>query len=359
MANVSFDSLSWLNLLWVVLGVVGVGLLGLWRRQVALRRFAATTLLPRLTPATGWLRPVTRLALVAAALTGVVAALIGPRWGEETELLLRRNIDVMILLDVSRSMLARDIAPNRLERAKLAIRDDLLPALGGDRVGLVAFAGVPSLACPLTSDYGFFRLALDDVSTNSAPRGGTLIGDAIRKAGELLAADQLDTHKLIVLITDGEDQESYPVEAAASVWKDHQVPIVALALGDPEQGARIPLPTKPGEKSGQTYLEYQGEVVHSKANFAALKQVARASDQGVFIAVGTSNFDLGDIYRRVVAAVRSGEEQEQRHVRQPSRYHPFAIAALLLVLLDSCLRDGPRRTSQALLKRVTPQEEAA
>ena len=359
MSNISFDNLGWLNLLWVALGVAGVGCFGIWRRRVALRRFAAVSLLPRLTPATGWVRPVTRLALIATALTGLVAALIGPRWGEETELLLRRNIDVMILLDVSRSMLARDIAPNRLERAKLAIRDDLLPALGGDRVGLMAFAGLPSLACPLTSDYGFFRLALDDVSTNSAPRGGTLIGDAIRKAGEMLAADQLDTHKLIVLITDGEDQESYPVEAAASVWKDQQIPIIALALGDPEQGARIPLPAKPGEKVGQSYLEYQGEVVHSKANFAALEQVARASEQGVFIAVGTSNFDLGDIYRRVVSAVRAGEEQEQRHVRQPSRYHPFAIAALLLVLLDSCLRDGPRRPAQTLLTRATPREAAA
>ena len=270
-------------------------------------------------------------------------------------MLLRRNIDVMILLDVSRSMLARDIAPSRLERAKLAIRDDLLPALGGDRVGLIAFAGVPALVCPLTSDYGFFRLALADVSTQSTGRGGTLIGDAIRKAGALFTESKLDSHKMILLITDGEDQESYPVEAAASVWKDEQVPIIALALGDPEQGARVPVP---GEK-GESFLEYKGEQVRSRADFATLEQVAHASEQGAFVAVGTSNFDLGDIYRRVAQAVRSAEEHEQRTVRQPSQYHPFALVALVLVLVDSCLRNGPRPAGRVTTLRRDAREEAA
>jgi Ca-activated chloride channel family protein len=355
MSTVSFDNLRWLNLLWPVLGVALIGVYGVWRRRRAMRAFADARLLPRLTTPTGWLRPLVRLALVVAALGCLVAALIGPRWGEETQTLLRRNIDVMVLLDVSRSMLARDIAPSRLERAKLAIRDDLLPALGGDRIGLVAFAGVPSLVCPLTSDYGFFRLALADVSPQSAGRGGTLIGDAIRKAGPLFEASKLDSHKIILLITDGEDQESYPVEAAVNLWKDQQIPVIALALGDPEQGARVPVPAEKGE----TFLQYKGEQVRSKADFATLEQVAHASDQGAFVAVGTSNFDLGDIYRRVAKAVRSAEEHEQRAVRQPSRYHPFAVVALLLVFWDSFLRAGPRPAAGAVRPRQQSREEAA
>lgn len=359
MSNLTFDNLQWLNLLWVVLGVAAVGVYGLWRRRRALHTFADMHLLGRLTPAGSWARVVVRLGLIVASLIVLVAAMIGPRWGEETQLLLRRNIDVMVLLDVSRSMLARDIAPSRLERAKLAIRDDLLPALGGDRIGLMAFAGVPSLVCPLTSDYGFFRLALDDVSTQSAGRGGTMIGDAVRKAGMLFEEDRLDSHKVIVLITDGGDQDSYPVEAAGNVWKDLQIPIIALALGDPEQGARIPVAAKPGDKQAETYLEYGGEVVRSRADFAVLEQMAKVSDRGVFVGVGTSNFDLGNIYRRVASAVRAGEEHEQRHVRQPPRYHAFAVAALLLVLLDSCLRDGERWPARMVAASGRRREEAA
>jgi len=337
--DLSFDSLGWLNLLWVVLAVVAAGIYGIWRRRVGLRRFADPHLLPRLVPGAGLGRPLLRLSLVATALLVLVGALIGPRWGQETQMLLRRNVDVLVLLDVSRSMLARDLAPSRLERAKLAIRDDLLPALGGDRIGLIVFAGVPALACPLTCDYGFFRLALDDVGPQSVGRGGTLIGDAIRKAGTLLAEDKLDTHKIVILITDGEDHESYPVEAAASLWEDQRVPIIALALGDPEQGARIPVKTDRGE----TYLEHAGQVVRSKADFATLQRVAGVSGQGVFVPVGTSNFDLASIYRQVVSKLRSTEEGQQQRVRQPARSHAFCVVALVLVLFESVLRDSPRR----------------
>ncbi len=158
-------------------GTALIGVYGIWQRQRALRRFAAPGLLPRLAPPLGWGRRLLRLGLIVACLVALVAAIINPRWGEQEQQVVRRNVDVLVLLDVSRSMLARDIAPNRLERALLSIRDDLLPALGGDRIGLITFAGVPTLACPLTNDYGFFRLALSDVSTESSPRGGTLIGE--------------------------------------------------------------------------------------------------------------------------------------------------------------------------------------
>lgn len=354
MPNLSFDNLRWLNLLWAVLAIAAIGLYGIWQRRRALRRFAALGLLPRLVPGLSWVRPVLRLVLVVMCLTALVAALIGPRWGEATQKLIRRNVDVVVLLDVSRSMLAQDIAPSRLERAKLAIRDDLLSALGGDRIGLIAFAGVPSVVCPLTSDYGFFRLALADVSPRSSPRGGTLIGDAIRKAGELLKGP-LETHRLVILITDGEDQDSFPVDAAAGIWQDQRIPIIALALGDPQQGARIPVPGERGEK----FLTHGGEAVWSRANFEQLKQVAGVSDQGIFVPVGTSNFDLGEIYQKVARGIRATEETDQRAVQQPSRFHPFAVTALVLLLLDSCLRDGPRRAPAAVAAPGKRREEAA
>ncbi|MBN2446130.1 MAG: VWA domain-containing protein [Phycisphaerae bacterium] len=350
--HVEFDNLQWANLLWVALGVFAIGVFGVWQRHRALRIFAAAHLLDRLAPRIGWFRPLLRLTLVLMCLGALVMAIVGPRWGETQQRVVRRNVDVMVLLDVSRSMLARDLAPNRLERAKVAIRDDLLPALGGDRVGLITFAGVASLTCPLTTDYGFFRMALDDVSTLSAPRGGTMIGDAIRKAADAFESP-IDTHKLIVLITDGEDHDSYPVQAAQGVWEDYKIPIISIALGDEREGARIPIE---GDR-GVTYLEHDGQTVWSKANFDDLRAIARISDLNVFVPAGTRTFDLGEIYRRVLSAIEVKSE-ESEEVAKPSRYYPFAVAALTLLLFDSFLRDGRRFPKAAAIVRLSKREAA-
>jgi len=354
-SDLTFDDLRWLHLLWAVLLVAAAGVFGIWRRRCALQRFAAVPLLAKLVSGGGWPRRALRLGLVTLSLIAIVATLIGPRWGTQTQTMIRRNIDIIVLLDVSRSMLAEDIAPNRLERAKLAIRDDLLPALGGDRIGLITFAGDATATCPLTADYGFFRLALNDVNIQSAARGGTLIGDAIRKAGDLFADDKLDTHKVVILITDGEDHESMPPEAAAGLWEDQKVPIVALALGDPDQGARIPITSD----RGPTYLKHGGEFVWSKADFSTLERVAGVSDQGAFVQVGTSNFDLGEIYRNLASAIRFQDEAQEQRITQPSRYHPFAVGALLLVLLDSVLWEGRRRSAAGFVNHRAQKEMAA
>lgn len=342
MADLTFDNLPWLNLLWAVLALAALGAYAIWQRRRALRAFADPHLLERLTTPTSLTRQLTRLGLQTLCLLALVAAVIHPRWGEAAQRFTRRGIDLMILLDVSRSMLARDIAPNRLARAKLAIAEDLLPVLGGDRVGLITFAGTPSLNCPLTDDYGFFRLALDDVTTRSVARGGTLIGDAIRLAHDAFD-DAEDTSKLVLLITDGEDHQSYPVEAARALWAEKRIPIIAVALGDEREGARIP--TADGE-----YLRHDGQVVWSRANFDQLRKVAAASPLNAFVGVGTRNFNLGEVYRAVISSVEYQRQTEIEQAQQPSRYHPFAVVALCLLLLDSLLREGPppRRDAAAV-----------
>jgi Ca-activated chloride channel family protein len=352
--NLEFDDLRWLNLLWAVLLVAAVAVYGIWQRQRALALFASPHLLGRLTVRGGWTRPLVRLVLIVLCLVSLVAAIIGPRWGEREQTVVRRGIDVMVLLDVSRSMLARDIAPNRLERAKLSVRDDLLPVLGGDRIGLITFAGVATLKCPLTHDYGFFRLALEDVTSKSSPRGGTLIGDAIRKAAESFH-DSLDTHKVVILITDGEDHESYPREAAVNLWNDLEIPIVTVALGDEREGARIPIRTDQGIE----YLQYEDKTVWSRANFDQLRRIAEVSDLNAFVPVGTRNFDLGQIYReRIVPAIEYKEREELERTPLPSQYQVFALAALVLLLIDSFLRDGPKRADLALAGIVQEREAA-
>jgi Ca-activated chloride channel family protein len=339
-----FEDLRWLNLFWVVLAIAALGVYGVRQRRAGLVRFADVRLLPHLGPRVSWARALLRLACVATCLVLIVIAVLGPRWGESEAAVTRRGIDAMILLDVSRSMLARDLVPNRLERAKIALREDLLPALGGDRVGLIAFAGVPSLACPLTSDYGFFRLALEDVGPRSVARGGTAIGDALRKAADGLD-DKLDSYKLVILITDGEDHESYPVAAARALWAERRIPVVAIGLGDPSEGARVPV----SGPEGETYLQHEGKTVWSRADFEQLRQIAAASTLNLFVPVGTKNFDLGEIYREsIVPFVEHRQHEEQTRIPLPSRYHGFAVAALGLLLVESFLREGRRRPARRL-----------
>lgn len=330
MNDVEFANLHLVHLLWGVAALTLVGVYGIAQQRRALRRFADGRLLPHLAPPISWARGLLRLAVVALALTALVIALVDPRWGQVERTVLRRNVDVLVLLDVSRSMLAQDIAPSRLERAKLALRDDLIPALGGDRIGLIAFAGLPSLACPLTSDYGFFRLALDDVSPLSSPQGGTLIGDAIRRAGEAFDTP-LDAHKLVILITDGEDHESFPVQAARKLWDEQRAPVVAVALGDPREGARIPL----ASDRGVEFLQHEGATVWSKADFGSLRTLVDASPLGVFVPAGTQNFDLGEIYERMVAKLEIDAQAESQQVERPSRFYPFVVIAFVLLVADS------------------------
>jgi len=321
-----------------------------------LRRLVDSRLVCRLTGPISGPEAAVRIGLLVAGVAALSVAVLNPRWGQQEEVVVRRNVDVLVLLDVSRSMLARDIAPNRLERAKLALRDDLLPALGGDRIGLLAFAGAPVLVCPLTNDYGFFRLALADVSTRTAPRGGTLIGDAIRKAVTCFPSG-MPSSRVILLITDGEDHESFPVEAAAAACHEHKVLLVAVGLGDDREGARIPVPREDGR--GETYLEYGGQVVWTRANFEQLGQIAAVSDLNVFVRVGTRNFDLGEIYRKLVLPQLEFQQKFEREaVPLPSQYHPFAVAALVLLVARWLLREGPKRPAAFAFARVA-QELAA
>jgi hypothetical protein len=155
----------------------------------------------------------------------------------------------------------------------------------------------------------------------------------------------------VLLITDGEDHKSYPVEAARALWEDKQIPVIVIALGDERQGARIPVRTGQGVE----YLEHEGQVVWSRANFDILRRVADVSDLDAFVGVGTRNFDLGEVYSRIASALDARRQAEAQRVQRPSRYHPFAVAALALLLIDSFLRDGrrPRAAGVAIERRDT------
>lgn len=207
--------------------------------------------------------------------------------------------------------------------------------LEGERVGLIAFAGQAVVKCPLTVDYDSFRRALDELDPNSAPRGGTAIGDAIRKALEVFTTNA-EREQSILLITDGDDQESYPLEAAA-VAAERKVTVFTVGLGDAEQGARVPQ-----KGSSGSFTEHEGQQVWSKLDNKLLQEIA-IKTSGVYIPAGTRSYDLGQLYADHLQGRRGKDAEAQKRTRRGERYQIFLAIALFALVTDWCVRAYARR----------------
>lgn len=296
-------------------------------RQKSLSAFVdsvmASKLAPERTAARFWLKT----ALRTCALTLLILTIARPQFGVEEQQVEASGIDVFILLDVSRSMLAEDVKPNRLERARSDILD-LLRELEGDSVGLITFAGAPVVQVPLTTDTGFFRTVLQSVDTDSAPRGGTLIGDAIRKALDSME-QAAGRSQVLVLITDGEDQESFPLEAAQAA-AERDVRMITIGLGDDGEGARIPERSKDGSPG---FIQHEGQEVWSRMDGQLLEQIARTTS-GVWIPAQTKAYDLAAIYRAQRTGLTTSSESTTVLQRKTDRFQWFLGPALVLVFVD-------------------------
>ncbi|MEL6328603.1 MAG: VWA domain-containing protein [Planctomycetota bacterium] len=336
---------AWLALLLLAPVVVLLAVWGAARSRALGRRFASGTLGRRLGVrglSFGW---VLRAAMLALALSLGAVGLSRPQWNPEPVEVERRGRDIVFLVDVSRSMLARDLAPSRLGRAKLWIKD-LVASRPGDRVALVAFAGAAQVACPLTVDKAFFDLALDELGPASVPRGGTLIGDALRKTVDIVygAASLEEGEELpagardIILISDGEDQESFPVAAAGRAG-ELGIRIIALGIGSEGEGALVP------DGAGGS-VEYRGAQVRSRLESGTLRDVSAATAGGVFLPVGTGEIDLAAEYNRLAVGDGASLGTGTR-MRYQEGHHWFAAGALVLLLIEPLVRIPRRRAIRA------------
>ena len=304
------------------------------RRQRARETFIATAMQSRILPATSRFRFWCKLLLFEIALATGLIALAGPRFGTQVEQVVPRGSDLYVLIDVSRSMLADDVLPSRLERAKADV-SSLVNRLNGERIGLIAFAGKAVVKCPLTIDYDSFRRALMELDPNSAPRGGTAIGDAIRKAIEVFhAGTQRD--QAVLLITDGDDQESFPLEAA-TVAAERKVTVFTVGLGDSSSGARIPGARTPGQSSSaSSFMEHEGQQVWSKLNGNLLSEIALRTN-GVYIPAGIRSYDLGELYAQHLQGRTGDQSETQQRIRKSERFQIFLSVSLLALLIDLCI----------------------
>lgn len=255
-----------------------------------------------------------------------------PQWGKSMEKTVTRARNVVIAIDVSRSMLAEDVRPNRLERAKADVAD-LIDSLEGDRCALVAFRRAGVAVCPLTTDHGYLRSALERMSPESAPRGETDLGSAIRTA--LATLDPAaDDHNAIILISDGGDLRGEALKNAEAARK-RGIPIFTVGIGDPKRGATIP------SEDGRGVVKFDGKPVTVKLEESALDAIAKASG-GSYVPLataGTAETTLGAIYRRRLRQIALMEQNEEES-RLGERYQFFLIPGLVLLIIGASLSKG-------------------
>jgi uncharacterized protein YegL len=257
-----------------------------------------------------------------------VFAMARPTWDVTETTVSRKGRDVVFVVDVSRSMLAEDLYPNRLSRAKLAILDSL-SAMENDRVGLVAFAGTAVVKCPLTLDYSFFRQAVEALSPDAVSVGGSMIGDALRKSMDNVLSGGPGGYKDVILITDGEDQESYPVDAA-QLLGEQKVRLIAIGLGDENSGKRIPVTDDDGNK---VFLTFEGQEIWSRLDASTLRQMAAVTPGGQYLNVSTGAFDMGEIYSSLIKNQEKRFIEEETSFEYEESFQLFLFPAVILMFV--------------------------
>ncbi len=323
---------------WAVLALAALAAVRLRGRRRALQAFADAPLLATIAPRAGGGRAAARAALAVLGLAALVPAMMDPRWGMQVEEVRRRGADVFFVIDVSRSMLAEDASPNRLSRARDLV-DETVESLGGDRVGLIEFAGTAAMRVPLTLNYGAFRTSLGELKALSGARGGTALANAI----ELAAAsfpDNSTGSRAIVVLSDGEDLgggggAGDPVEAARAALKDRGVHAYAIGIGDAREGARIPVARS---AEGVRYLVHEGQEVWTKLDERVLREAAVAG-AGAYIPAGTDRVEMARAYEQTVGALERQEYEGTTVTRRTPRFQWFAGTSFALLLAAAVLPD--------------------
>lgn len=317
------------RMLWATLALVPALIAFLWwawrRKQQLVTQFIQARLLSTLTVGFSKARQKARLALLVAAVGSLMLALARPQWGMAWEEAKQRGLDVVVAIDTSRSMLATDIAPNRLARAKLAALD-LLREAKTDRLGLVAFAGTAFLQCPLTLDEEAFRQSVNALDVDIIPQGGSALMEAVNTARTAFNTEG-DNHKILILFTDGEDHESGAVEAAQEAAKNG-MRIFTVGIGT----AAGELLRQSGEDGKKDFIrDEEGNVVKSRLNETLLREMATVGNGFYLPLRGANTMDV--LYERGLAPLPKADISAKFIQRFHERFQwPLALGILLLMV---------------------------
>ena len=326
------------NLLWLLLVIPPVLAAFFWWgervKRKLLTQFVEARLLASLTVGLSPARRKWRYALVLLAVAFLLVAIARPQRGFDLEEVRQNSLDIVVAVDTSKSMLATDIAPSRLARAKLAALE-LLQTAKADRLGLVAFAGDAFLECPLTIDDTAFQQSVQALDVNSIPQGGTALAAAINTA--LGTFKENGNHKVLVILTDGEDNDEGALEAAENAAKDG-LKIFTIGIGSAE-GTLVQIPDGNG---GTDYIrDDKGQVVKTKLNEALLQQIATAAG-GFYLPLRGAN-TMDTLYERGLAPLPKSETKEKLVRRYHEQFQWPLAAAILLLLGEYFLPERVRR----------------
>ncbi len=308
-----------------------------WRvKQKLIRQFIRARLLANLTVGLSPRRQAFRLGLLVAALAGALLALARPQWGFAWEEAKQKGLDIIVAVDTSRSMLAQDVAPNRLEKAKLAAFD-LMKQARNDRLGLVAFAGTAFLQSPLTLDDQAFRMGVDALSVGIIPQGGTALSAAIRTSLQAFEKNN-DNHKVLVLFTDGEDHDA-DTETLAAAKEAAEAGMHIFTIGVGTQAGEL-LRVKDEQGNFSFVKDEDGNVVKSRLNEKLLRQIATEANGFYLPLQGVDTME--SLYARGLAPLPKTEGTTRRtKVFQEKYYWPLTFAVIFL-LLEFLLPESPR-----------------
>ncbi len=266
-----------------------------------------------------------KIGLLLTGVSFVLVALLGPQWGFRWETVTHRGVDVIIAMDASKSMLAEDVKPSRLQRGKLIIQD-MVDQLQGDRVGLITFAGTSFLQVPLTVDYNAFMQGVESLNPEIMPQGGTAIGEAIEgamRAFENVAAE----NKVLILITDGENHLSDPVKIARDA-AEAGIQVLVIGMGT-TSGELIPV-VEDGHR--QFLKDENGNVVKSNLDESLLKDIA-LSASGAYIS-GSDIASLESMYNQFIDKLKKNEYTTTRKKNYHQRYQIFLLIGITLICAE-------------------------
>lgn len=311
------------------LGVIPVFIILFWitrrRRRKALERFGQTEVISQLMPNVSKSRPVVKFIIWLFALASLIIATARPQFGSKLKTVKREGVELVIALDVSNSMMAEDIQPNRLERAKRAI-SRLVDNLNDDKIGLIVFAGDAYTQLPITTDYPSAKLFLNAVNTNIVPRQGTAIGAAIELAS-VSFSPQFEGNKAIVIITDGENHEDDAIGAATSAAQNGII-VHTIGMGLP-QGGPIPV-VRNGQRDYRK--DKEGNVVVTKLNEEMLQQIAAAGN-GIYVRANNAQVGLNTLFNEIDKMEKS-EMESLVYSDYEDQFQWFIAFAIFLILLD-------------------------
>ena len=292
------------------------------RRQLV--EFGDPELMAQLMPDASKSRPIWKFCLLMVALVLLIVATARPQFGQKEKTIKHQGIEVMVALDISNSMLAEDVAPNRLDRAKQML-SKMMDGMVDDKVGLVVFAGEAFTQLPITCDYVSAKMFLNTITPSLIPTQGTAIGAALQRAIVAFGEQESDAGRAIILITDGENHEGDAI-AAATKAKEMGIKVFVVGIGKPE-GTPIP---KPG--TNDYFKDRSGQIVVSKLNEEMCQQIA-AAGHGVYVRCDNTNTAMRALQNEL-NELATAELETTVYADYNEQYQSFVLVALLLLVIE-------------------------